>query len=590
MAVAALLLGLALGGLAAWLGLRRAPAAPAGRGRELSKALVAVSRLTAGEWAAAVPRVNELVAGAVGVGRVGVWLLDGDALQLVLVDLFTAADRTHRAGVALPTEEYRRYFEAMSGTRGFAVADVAGDPRTQELAGYFAEVNVTSTVDVPVRLEGVVVGVLCLEHVGPERAWRPDEEEFAADVGDQLATMLALRRERAAEAGRRESEEKCAIAFKNCPDSIALTRVSDTTLLEVNDGFTRVTGYTRAEALGRKAFDLIYAVDAAERERHLAALRAGEPIRELETRSRRKDGSVFDCCLTVELFTVRGEECALSVTRDTTQRKAQERALREANETLEARVAERTAELAEAKDRAESADRFKSAFLATMSHELRTPLNSVIGFTGLLLHGAPGPLTPEQAKQLGLVQAAARHLLSLVSDVLDLSKIEAGMLEVECAPFDAAESVARVADLLRPLASRKGLGLAVTVGEGVGAVTGDRRRLEQILINLGGNAVKFTDAGGVTLDARREAGGLAVAVTDTGVGLRPEDLARLFEPFRQLDGGLTRRHEGTGLGLAICRKLARLLGGDIDATSVWGVGSTFRLRLPDPAATPERPR
>jgi len=590
MAVAALLLGVALGVLGAWL-VRRTPPTPAapkpkprGQGRELSRSLVAVSRLAAGEWATAVPRVDALVAGAIGVERVGVWLLDRDSLRLV--DLYSAADRTHRDGVVLAVKEHHRYFQALASSRGFAVADVADDSRTHELVGYFAEVNVTSTVDVPIRLEGVVVGVLCLEHVGPERAWRADEEEFASDVGDQLATMLALQRQREAEATTRAHAEKCAMAFQNTPDSIVITRVADTTLLEVNDGFTELTGYSRAEALGRKAFDLIYAVDAQVRSRMLAALRAGEPIRDFETRSRRKDGSLFDCSVSVALFRLRGEECALSVTRDITALKAQERALREANETLEARVSERTAQLAEAKDRAESADRFKSAFLATMSHELRTPLNSVIGFTGLLLHGAPGPLTPEQRKQLGMVQAAARHLLSLVSDVLDLSKIEAGMLEVEAEPFDAAEAVAAVANLVRPLASRKGLSLAVTVAPGVGTVRSDRRRFEQILINLAGNAVKFTDAGGLTIDARRDAEGLSVAVTDTGVGIRPDDLARLFEPFRQLDDGLTRRHEGTGLGLAICRKLSRMLGGDIDAASEWGVGSTFRLRLPDPAGTP----
>ena len=592
-----LLLGAAVGGLVVQFNRRTAVPVPApkaaakGRVRELQRSLVAVSRLTADDWAVAVPRINELVGGAIGVERVGVWLIDRTGTEaLRLEDLYTSADRAHATGVVLAAKEYHRYFQALSSSRGFAVADVTDDSRTHELVGYFSEVHVTSTIDVPIRLEGVVVGVLCLEHVGPERAWRADEEEFAADVGDQLATMLALRRQREATASLRATEEKCALAFKNSPDSIAITRVSDTTLLEVNDGFTRLTGYSRAEAIGRKAFDLIYAVSADERARMLASLRAGRPIHDLETKTRRKDGTLFDCCLSVALFTVRGEECALSVTRDITVAKAQERALREANETLEARVAERTAELAEAKDRAESADRFKSAFLATMSHELRTPLNSVIGFTGLLLRGVAGPLNGEQAKQLGIVQAAARHLLSLVSDVLDLSKLEAGQLEVEAVPFDAAESVHRVADLVRPLASRKALSLTVEIGPGVGRVTGDRRRFEQILINLAGNAIKFTEHGGVTVAAAHAGGELTVAVADTGSGIRPEHLALLFEPFRQLDNGLTRKHEGTGLGLAICRKLARMLGGEIDAASEWGAGSTFRLRLPDrdPPAAPPR--
>jgi len=275
---------------------------------------------------------------------------------------------------------------------------------------------------------------------------------------------------------------------------------------------------------------------------------------------------------------------------DISERKYAERALRELNENLERKIAERTADLDAARERAEAADRIKSAFLATMSHELRTPLNSILGFTGIILKGLAGPLNPEQAKQLGMVQGSARHLLDLINDVLDISKIEAGQLEVRFAPFDLRASIERVTASVLPLVEKKGLALDVVVPELREPMESDRRRVEQILLNLLNNAIKFTDRGHVTLsleiidavdppaaDGKRV---VRMLVADTGIGMKQEDLCQLFVPFRQIDSGLQRQHEGTGLGLAICRRLTELLGGTIRAESVFGQGSVFCVELP----------
>lgn len=271
---------------------------------------------------------------------------------------------------------------------------------------------------------------------------------------------------------------------------------------------------------------------------------------------------------------------------DITERKKAEGALRELNTSLEHKVTERTEELQAALVRAEAADRLKSAFLATMSHELRTPLNSIIGFTGIVLQGLAGPLNTEQSKQLGMVRGSARHLLELINDVLDISKIEAGQLEVRAEPFDLRESIERIAATVLPLAEKKGLELVVRFGSGPGVMTGDRRRVEQVLINVLNNAIKFTELGKVTLDAEVEANRVHLRVRDTGIGIKPEDLATLFQPFRQIDTGLSRQHEGTGLGLAICRRLVTLMGGDIVASSEWSRGSEFIVTLPlHPIAT-----
>ncbi len=243
----------------------------------------------------------------------------------------------------------------------------------------------------------------------------------------------------------------------------------------------------------------------------------------------------------------------------------------------QAAIAIQNAQLYEA---AQEADHVKSAFLASMSHELRTPLNSIIGFTGIILQGLAGPLNPEQEKQLSMVRDSSHHLLDLINDVLDISKIEAGQLETICETFDMREAIAKVARTLTPMAERKGLGLVVEVSPPVGQISSDRRRVEQILINLVNNAIKFTDQGEVRIECQISGNWMVTRVVDTGIGIKPDDIGKLFEPFRQIDAGLARQREGTGLGLSICRRLVEMLGGTVSVESEWGVGSTFAFTLP----------
>jgi signal transduction histidine kinase/CheY-like chemotaxis protein len=237
---------------------------------------------------------------------------------------------------------------------------------------------------------------------------------------------------------------------------------------------------------------------------------------------------------------------------------------------------------------AQAASRAKSAFLATMSHEIRTPMNGVLGMAEVMLHDDP---RPEQREQLLIIQRSGQALIALINDILDLSKVEASKLSLDGQPFQLSELLAELAHLHATLASRRGLALHLEVAADVPArVVGDALRLRQVLGNLLGNAVKFTEQGRVDLRVRRGEGDrVHFAVTDTGVGLSPESLGKLFEPFQQVDSSPTRRFEGTGLGLALARQLVRLLGGELTVTSKAGAGSTFAFDAPLPEAAPAPP-
>jgi PAS domain S-box-containing protein len=326
--------------------------------------------------------------------------------------------------------------------------------------------------------------------------------------------------------------------------------------------------------------------------RPLARVLRGERLSNVEVRVRRLESDaqrIFSYSGSTTLNSL-GRGLGFVTIKDVTERHRSAQTIQESNAHLERRVLQRTTELAGEKDRAETADRLKSVFLTTMSHELRTPLNAIIGFCGLLLQQMAGPINQEQSSQLELVNSSARHLLALINDILDMSKIEAGQLEVSAEYYDLDASMESVIAIVRPLAEKKGLRLRGDFRRSSRFVVSDRRRVEQVLLNLLSNAIKFTDAGEVTLTSdivtvaapSKEQAPLSqvrLRVSDTGIGIHPQDLAGLFQPFRQIDTA-TRRREGTGLGLAICRRLADLLGGQVHVESELGRGSVFTLTLP----------
>lgn len=384
-----------------------------------------------------------------------------------------------------------------------------------------------------------------------------DRDRGLQEANEQLESQVEVRT-----AELRASKDQVEAIFEAATSGIVLSQ--DRTIVLCNRNLDEIFGYPPGGMLGQKT--RIWYPDESTWESVGAGIAASALRGEMysqELQLVRRDGSLFWGRMKLQATDQSDiSKGIVGVIEDITAERENEESLRKAVEA------------------AETADRIKSAFLATMSHELRTPLNSIIGFTGILLQGLVGPLNEEQKKQLGMVRDSSNHLLELINDVLDISKIEAGQLEIVAEPFDLRASLEKSYSVLRPMADKRGIALELQIEPGVGTLTSDRRRVEQILLNLASNAIKFTDQGSVQIACKENATEVEVRVRDTGIGIRPEDIGVLFRPFRQVDSGTTRKYEGTGLGLSICKRLVELLGGRIWVESQLGEGSTFTFVLP----------
>jgi|JI10StandDraft_1071094.scaffolds.fasta_scaffold08666_8 two-component system sensor histidine kinase/response regulator len=409
-------------------------------------------------------------------------------------------------------------------------------------------------------------------------------EMSAALEVQQQSSRAALSLMEDALASQKQAEQseatlrKLSLAIEQSSESIVITTL-DGAIEYVNDAFLQVSGYSREELIGKNPRVLQSGQTPAQTYTAMwAALTQGQAWKG-EFINRKKDGSHYaEFAVVTPLRQPDGVVSHyVAVKDDITEKKRLGLELDRHRNHLEDLVAQRTLELTAARQQAEAANVAKSTFLANMSHEIRTPMNAIIGLTHLMQRAG---VTAEQAERLTKIDNASRHLLLIINDILDLSKIEAGKLQLDDSDFNLSAVLDNVASIITPLAREKGLVIEIDRDAVPRWLRGDQVRLRQALLNLAGNAVKFTAKGRVVLSAlllKDDDEGLLVrfAVADTGIGITPEARQRLFQAFEQVDASTARKYGGTGLGLAITKQLAQIMGGEIGVDSTPGVGSTF---------------
>ena len=535
-----------------------------------------------GELEAFVKQVTQQAGDRLGIDRVSVWRYEADN-TLRCLDLYERAHGRHRRAAALEATDFARELGILREERYLATADGRQDPRTRGLSErYLLPEGIFAMLDCSINPGGVPQGVVCFErhHVSE---WTHEDITFGGLVADQIAMVMLNENRRSITEALRRSE-----AFLNRAQAVSHTghwymEVPGETI-HWSDETCRIFGTPPGSRVSHELFlsrlhpedrqQVTQAWDQALRTGALHIIhriRVGGRVRWVEVRGEVEQPRQPDA-----------PGLAMGTIQDITDRVRAEKKLENYRSHLEDQVAERTAQLEAAKASAEQANRAKSAFLSNMSHEIRTPMNAILGYAHLMRHTS---LDAAQMSHLGKLTQSAQHLLQLINDILDLSKIEAGKIRLECADFELARTVDNICDIVSEQVDRKGLDLVVDLDDLPIMLRGDSHRLSQILLNLLSNAVKFTEQGCVALVARCQARQddqimLSFEVRDTGIGIAPDQLAGLFRAFEQADSSTTRRFGGTGLGLAICQHLTELMGGRIEVKSTPGKGSRFTVTLP----------
>ena len=513
-------------------------------------------------------QITETVAHTLEVARVSIWRFDENRDCLRCVDLFQADSGTHLHDSELAAADYPVYFATLFTRELLDADDALNDPRTREFVdGYLTPLGIGAMLDAPIHLGGKIVGVVCHEHVGQVRNWTSDERLFAVAVANLVSLAMEAEHRNRVETELRSKtaflqaqtnatldgvlvvDEKHQTLFRN-RQLVEMWRLPHDLVNNCNDEVSRdhVTGLVKHPEAFRQRVDELYA----------------NPNQEARDEIELRDGRVFDRFSAPVVGSDGHNYGRIWTFRDITDKKRTERALIEA-------VAE-----------ADNANRAKSEFLANMSHEIRTPMNGVIGLAELTLDT---DLTAEQRQYLAGIAASGNALLQLINDILDFSKIEAGKLEVDRVVFDLASAVEPAVETMALRADDKAIELLCEiVADFPDGLIGDPARLRQVLVNLVGNAVKFTERGEVcvTVKPQRQTANnvqLTFSVSDTGIGIPDSRRQAIFEAFTQVDGSTTRNYGGTGLGLTISSQLVRLMGGHLELESESGHGSRFFFTL-----------
>jgi PAS domain S-box-containing protein len=501
------------------------------------------------------------------VERASIWLYDELRTGIECVELYERGPRRHSRGMILSAADFPAYFRALEEERAIVATDAHEDPRTREFSDcYLQPLGIGAMLDAPVRVRGRMAGVVCHEHVGGPRQWTFEEESFAASIADLATFILEAAESRRGQEALRESEER----FRQLAESIRAcfyitegrTETTAGRLLYVSPAYERIWGQS-TEELYQRPRAWTDSVHPDDRERLTLALRYSNIDEEF--RLVRPGGEVR--WIHTRAFPVPVPDGAppriAGIAEDVTERKRSEDELRRA------------------KDAAEAASRAKDQFLAALSHELRTPLTPVL----ILASGleADESLPDSARKALAIIRRNVELEARLIDDLLDLTRISRGKLELHPEVVDVRQILAHAVEICcEPEISSGRIRLSLELGAREHRVWADSPRLTQVFWNLFSNAVKFTpEAGEVRVRSWDDGDELAVEVCDTGIGIDPESLPRIFDAFEQTGARITRRFGGLGLGLALSRGIVEMHGGTLAAHSAGeGKGSSFIVRLP----------
>jgi PAS domain S-box-containing protein len=536
-------------------------------------------KLRLGDLKSNIRLITETVAQTLNVERVSLWMAKQDRVYWECLDQFVLSSNQHLIEADLAIANYPRYLAALQSELVLPVTDVLTDPRTFELAvDYLSVLGIASMLEIPIRRDDITVGVLCIEQVGFLREWTLEEQIFARSIGDLVILAIESYNRYLAEQQLKESEKRWQLVLEGNNDGI-WDWDCITNEVFFSTRYKTMLGYEESD-LPPNVDSWISLIHPEDYEKVMSIVESyweGDlPYYVAEHQVRCKDGSYkWILARGMALFDNGTPIRMIGSHTDITERKQAE------------------LELAKAKEEADSANRAKSEFLANMSHELRTPLNGILGYVQILQRDRN--LTPKQIEGINVIKQCSQHLLNLIADILDLSKIEAQKMELIESDFHFPNFLQGVVEICSVRSGQKGITFTYLPPSNLPiGVKADEKRLRQVLLNLLGNAIKFTEDGGVTfrvevLDSDISYSNLGdrevctihkirFQIEDTGIGISLELLQNIFSPFEQA-GNLQSKSEGTGLGLAISQKIVEIMGSSINVKSELGKGSTFWLEL-----------
>jgi len=524
----------------------------------------------------ALQKLTKEVAHALNVSQVSVWSISDDGKEMICVSRYQAEDALPGEGTVLKAIEFPEYFEAISRDSLVSASDAQNDPRTKEFNElYLKPAGITSMLDAAVWINGKPAYLICFEHIGEKRTWFADEEAFANTAAAIIMQIFSNSDRLQAEEALRESEERHRILFVNSPDPYLI--LIDGVFVDCNAATELMFGAERMTIVGKTPEFLS---PEFQPDGTLSAVAAKQQIvtanytgnHTFEWVHKRKDGSDFYAEVSIASMILNKKPALFTALRDITERKKVE------------------FELLMAKEKAEESDRLKTAFLANMSHEIRTPMNGILGFTELLKNTT---ITGEQRKEyIEIIQKSGDRLLNIINDVLDISKIEAGQMDVALSETSINEQINYLYAFFKPETESKGLKLSYNKGlpDQESIVYTDQEKVYAVLINLLKNAIKFCDSGSIEFGyslSRFEGNGMLrqpaeikFYVKDTGIGIPLNRQNAIFDRFVQADIADSRAFQGAGLGLSISKAFVDMLGGKLWVESEEGVGSVFYFTIP----------